>query len=1122
VLLKQDGLQGRLQDHEINSASRNERPRHALGVVPAGFRAGVLGAICASSALTLLGEPAARAQASPSGVPAGNPTQLGAGAGTPGVAAPVQPSAVPQAATPSTADAAQNLAEAKPDPTIPALKHSLTEYQGLTVKAIQYEGVDFDKSDKLLGELTQKAGAPLDPDKVRQTTRRLFATGRYRNISVRVVRDGNSLTLIFSGIPRYYVGRVQIRGLKDDRLASLLEYGSELNPGTPYRDDDLKTATDAVKQVLAQNGYYEPKLQVTTTRDDVGEQVNVTFTVAPGPQARIGNITLNGKDPGITLAEFRRKGKLKQRSKVGRETTSNALSNLRTYYQKKNHLEASVSLQKTTYNSKTKTLNYDFNVDQGPVVQVKVEGAKVSKSRLHLLVPIYQEGTIDNDLLNEGKFNFDDFLQQEGYFDEKVAVSVSQPGSDSETVLYSVVEGQRHKVVSVEIDGNKYFSTPLLKARLKIQKGDLYQPSGRFSKELVKTDESSLEAIYKANGFSNVKVRATVKPVDLAKHGKAAKLAGIAVSFHVDEGTQQTFGSVDVKGADPSRHKVLESLINAADGQPFSLVTLSGDRDALLSYYLSNGFDQAKVEVTQDVESADKAKTDIAFNITEGPQVSVGKVLESGRDHTKQRVIDGQVRVHPADPLDQSALLETQRNLYNLALFNEVVAAVQNPSGDAEQKNVLLQLTEAKRWDITYGFGFEAQTGIPTCGMYCTHTGTTAADQGKAGVSPRVSIDVSRINLLGTQDSLTLHGTYGLLEEVALLTFLNPHPFNSRKFAFQVSGGYSNVQDISTFASQTLQGDLRVSQKATRRDTFIYDFIYRRVAVDPNSLEISANLIPILSEPVRVAGPQITWFRDTRQPTQLDASKGSYVSVTDFAASSKVGSQTDFNRVDTSYATYYKFGKYVFARNTRFGFIANYGTNPNITSNPLFNPCAGNLVDTNASCNPTPLPERLYAGGATSHRGFGFNDAGPRDLETGYPVGGSSVFVNTFELRLPPPVLPVVGDSISFVLFHDMGNVFQHVGDTFPSFLRFHQPDQQTCRNPNPLSYIGSCNFNYFSHAIGLGVRYRTPVGPIRLDLSYNLNPPYYPQYPALPAEGNPTSAQATHFNFFFSIGQSF
>jgi outer membrane protein assembly factor BamA len=447
---------------------------------------------------------------------------------------------------------------------------------------------------------------------------------------------------------------------------------------------------------------------------------------------------------------------------------------------------------------------------------------------------------------------------------------------------------------------------------------------------------------------------------------------------------------------------------------------------------------------------------------------------------------------------------------------------------------VLIQVTEAKRWDVTYGFGFEAQTGLPAC-QYCTQQGTTAAQQGRAGVSPRVSLDVSRINFRGKDDSLTLHTQYGLLEKVATLSFQNPHLYGSPKFALQLTGGYSDVQDITTFASSKIEGDLKVTHKATRKDTFIYDFEYRRVSVAANSLAISASLIPLLSEPVVVGGPGITWFHDTRSPTPLDAQKGNYFSVQDFFANSKFGSETDFNRTDVTDSTYYVFGKkkYVFARNTRVGFIVSSGTNPNATNlscqpvGSMNGLPAQDLLQTNATCNPVPLPERLYAGGATSHRGFGINDAGPRDLQTGYPVGGSAVLVNTFELRLPPPVLPIVGDSISFVIFHDMGNVFQHVGDMFPSIGHYHQPDQQTCGVVTGVT-IGYCNFNYFSHAIGLGARYKTPVGPIRLDLSYNLNPPVYPVITEQTSPGvyvngiTPYEGNAGHFNFFFSIGQSF
>ena len=101
-----------------------------------------------------------------------------------------------------------------------------------------------------------------------------------------------------------------------------------------------------------------------------------------------------------------------------------------------------------------------------------------------------------------------------------------------------------------------------------------------------------------------------------------------------------------------------------------------------------------------------------------------------------------QVKVHSGDPLDQSALLETQRNLYNLALFNEVNAAVQNPDGDAEQKNVLVQIQEAKRWDVTYGAGFEVQTGLPPAstapaGYDCRAGGPRRHQpQGVAGCGP--------------------------------------------------------------------------------------------------------------------------------------------------------------------------------------------------------------------------------------------------------------------------------------------------------------------------------------------------------------------------------------------------
>ena len=115
-----------------------------------------------------------------------------------------------------------------------------------------------------------------------------------------------------------------------------------------------------------------------------------------------------------------------------------------------------------------------------------------------------------------------------------------------------------------------------------------------------------------------------------------------------------------------------------------------------------------------------------------------------------------------------------------------------------------------------------------------------------------------------------------------------------------------------------------------------------------------------------------------------------------------------------------------------------------------------------------PLPERFYGGGSSSHRGFPDNQAGPRDLKTGFALGGNALLFHSTELRFP-----FLGDNITGVFFHDLGNVYSDLGSI--SF-RYKQRDLT--------------DFNYMEHAVGFGVRYRTPVGPIRLDLAYSLNPP--------------------------------
>ncbi len=1028
---------------------------------------------------------------------------------------------VPDAAKLPSYDEAHPLNTAPPAGTPAAATESLRAWRGLHVSGIEFRGVSADRLQPLEAQLALQPGQPLDPDKIRSTLRRLYATGLYSSIDVAGVRTGDDVHIIFDGEPQLFIGRVNIDGVSDETFTSLLLGATKLSPGTPYTEAKLERGRKLILGVLESNGYYGGQVIVAHAPDPVNQQINLSYIVTLGARARVGAVAVNGNS-GLSVDTFRKTAKLKQNARVTRDTVNNALDRLRAHYQKQQLLESKVTLNSKQFDPPTNHLNYAFDVNQGNKVVVIVNGVKISQGSIRNLIPIYQEGTVDEDLLNEGDRRVRDLYQRKGYFDIQVThTSAAQPNGQT-PVTYTVELGKVHDVDSVTITGNTYFATPLIAPRLNVHPNGIFDPRGTYSAALVASDISTITAIYEGSGFSHVQVKPVVKDSDTDKRGRPSKIAHITVNYQVTEGVQQRFGSYKLVGNIKVPSSTLLPLLNTEVGQPYNSTNLTGDRDAVLTYYLAHGYDQAAANLKQAPNPRDPNLIDVTLEITEGEQIHVNQVLVSGLHYTRPDTVDPHILVHSGDVLNQTALISTQRQLYDLTLFNGVTTAVQNPNGGELRKDVLLQFTEAKRWDVTYGIGLQAQTGNPgstTNTQQLLQQGITYVNpNGGFGVSELLSVNISRINLRGSDNSLSLKTTYGNLEKIALLTFNDPNVLGRPNLTFSADGGYTNEQDVTTYAASRLLANLRLTQRIGKPTTFIYQYEFRRIMVDPNSLQVSPEFIPLLSQPVTVGGPGVTWIRDTRRPSSLDASGGTYNTIQEFVSDGKFGSQSNFNRFDGTNSSYYPFGnvhKYVFARQTRLAFERSYG---------------------NGSQELIPLPERLYAGGAQSHRGFGINAAGPRDNTTGFPIGGAAAFVNNFEVRLPPPTLPVVGSSVSFVLFHDMGNVFLKGDDIWPSFLRFRQPNRSACRDlnlatqsapapeHNSVDFTGTCSYNYFDHALGVGARYGTPIGPIRVDASYNLNPPIYPQIHNYNITGNspPQQGEGSKFNFFFSIGQAF
>ncbi len=972
---------------------------------------------------------------------------------------------------------------------------------GLIVAGIQVSGPGVEHSEWLEPLLTQKAHEPLDKYKVRESVQALYNTGRFAAVQVEAQRTPqNQVQLVFDVKENYFFGSILAEGAPGHPSESQLVSASKLALGDLFSEERIQTGIDGMQRAMQEGGFFQATIRPFYEWDAPHQQVKVLFLVNKGLRARVGQVVVTGS-PGYSAEEIRKIAELKTGDRVTAGQATRALQRLRKSMQKRDRLEAQVSLTQRVYHPQNNSLDYTFDITLGPIVAVRVEGAKIRRGRFKRLVPVFEENAVDDDLLNEGKRNIQDYFQTKGYFDAQVSYGQEQLGKERQEVIFQVDRMEKHKVSDILISGNRYFHRDEIRERMEIQPSGGLLQHGAFSQSMLAHDVGAIESLYRNNGFLQAKVTSEVKDNYLGQKGH------IQVVLTIDEGQQTTVGKLSIEGNKALSEKDIRGLIGAGEGQPYADSTVINDQTEVLNAYTNRGFPSVKFEYTATPQADNPLKIDLAYKITEGPQVFVDQVLIAGLHYTRPFVVQREMKIRSSQPLSQRQMLDSQNRLYNMGIFNEVDMAVQNPDGEATHKNVNFQMAEAKRYTFNYGAGLEVQTGQPA---------GAASPQGKTGASPRVSFDVTRLNFRGRNHTISLKTRYGNLEKLALLGYNQPRWFDSETLSLNLTAFYEQTNDVATYTANRLEGSAELRQNFSRAITLLYRMVYRRVST--TNLVINPVAVPLFSQPVRVGMPTFSYIRDTRD-NPIDSHKGSFNSFDIGVASHIFGSEPNFARVVGQNSTYYQFHKrWVFARSTRIGIEEPFGD----TSAAIALPGPG----APPPASFIPLPERFLSGGATSHRGFGINQAGPRDLATGQPLGGEALFINNLELRTPPLPFPYVGNNLSAVLFHDMGNVWATPSNLINSIYKFRQPNRSTCLNP--LAQPQTCDFNYVSQAVGGGIRYRTPIGPVSFDMGYNLNPPAFPVgapiQPAPPPAPQiaPFSQVLKHFNFFFNIGQTF
>ena len=938
---------------------------------------------------------------------------------------------------------------------LPQPQTILYSYEGQNVTAIEIAGRPELDTSKLIPLLQQHAGEPFAREKVDQSIATLKSAGKFSEVQLQVDPEANGVRVLLIVEPAVWFGIFEFPGAEKFPYSKLVQIAN-YPPQSPYNAGDVQRDTDALLRYFQQEGYFEAEVHPQLNLDTAHNLANIKFMVSLSRPAKFGTVAIANTTPqeaaamskslqGVTA---RVKGAAIRPGKTyHRGTLNKAQLYLQKRLEKRGKLGAQVKLAGAAYTADTNRADIHFDVQAGPTINVQIKGAHLWSWTRKSLLPLYQGVGVDPELVQEGRQALVSYFQRKGFFDVDVDSQFHHQDS-VDTIVYTITKGKKHKVTGVSVAGNSQIKTPDLMALVTVKKSHIFSP-GNYSEQLVRASTKNLTALYQSEGFSNVQVTSSVSHKD----------GNLAVAFHVIEGPRDIVSSLKIEGADTfPESKFAPDGLKLATGKPYSQKFVEADRASIVAHYLQAGYLTSSFRETANVVSKnDPHHINVVYHIYEGPQVYTHAVLTLGRERTQQRLIDRDVAsIVPNHPLTETQLLTAESELYNhTGVFDWAEVDPRRQITTQTSEDVLVKVHEAKRNTMTYGFGFEvinrggsipsgtvALPNLPPVGLPSNFTVSQTTYYG-----PRGTFQYTRNNVRGKGESLSATAFAGRLDQRVAGYYIVPN-FRWSKWGATTSILAERDGENPIFSSQVENGSVQLQRFLDQKKHDAFFLRYSFSQTDLTRIEIPALVLP-QDQHVRLSTIAANLTRDTRD-NPLDAHKGVLQSIELDFNETKLGSSVDFAKL-VGQAAYYRptFHKIVWANSIRIG---------------LAQPFSNSRV---------PLSEEFFTGGGYSLRGFPLDGAGPQrqvqvcssgsTTDCSYiqvPAGGNELLILNSEARIP---LSMIKDGLGLAVFYDGGNVFPKVG--FHDFA------------------------SLYTNSVGLGLRYATPVGPVRIDLGHNLNP---------------------------------
>ncbi len=795
--------------------------------------------------------------------------------------------------------------------------------------------------------------------------------------------------------------------------------------GDPFFREKVEEQKERLAGLFKEQGYFDPTIRITPRQDPEDGHYHLQVDIKKGPYYDLEGIDIEGNDAfgdlrlKIRMDAWTRSFMPGSSGRYIEEDFEDDIQDLTEFYRSKGYAQAEIRYDANKKEEKG-SARPTVTITEGPRYKVDFQGNEefwgfTLKNELTL----FDEGDREGAGLRKSIRQIEKRYEAAGYPAVSVEVDTEERAPRGVRRLdIEIDEGPRAIVESVAISGNTVFDDEKIKKQM-LTRPPGFLHDGAFSREELKKDENAILSLYYQEGYLNTEVE-----TDLEWNADETR---VAVAVGIDEGIQTRVSSVDIEGNTLISDEAAKETIALKPGTPFREYMMESDQNRLAAMISEKGHPYVRVsgEVTFSDDDADAR---ITYRIDEGIYVKMGDVYITGNFRTRERVIRRELEIHPGDPFSPEKLLETQRNIRDLEIFESVQFKAIGLKEKRDTVDLFVEITERRPYAITFGGGYDTRRNLFFHGR--------AEDRNLMGLNLNTWI-------AGEVSQIGYRGEYGFREPRLLGSRigLSLGLFAEERDEFNQEFGVRTYGASATFTRELFEIlNLSLGLRFENRDQFRHD-----------DAEDLAEVTDFYDEDefrprrIMVASPAVTL--DTRD-SFINPKEGIYSTLTADLSSGLENSVDNFvkYRLDARwYVT--PLDRLTFALRGQGGYIQPYGDVKKVPDDQLF-----------------------FLGGTADIRGFRENlllrDAG------GDPLGGHKMAMGSLEARID------LGASFELALFYDIGRISDTFGEAH-DVAGWRSTTGAGIRYITPVGPIG------FLYGFKLDPREDEPSGRLHFSIGY-------------------------------------